>query len=1151
MANDVTTRSELKKSGYLKKNHKGSTFEKKSFRRWFVSDGFYVNYYAAESKSKACGRFDLRNVTEMKTSPTVPNTLIIRIADKKDKDMVISFADVPNDEAAWKKLWCSAVAAPAIAKDAELLKYRDETLALTFNDKFSAQGALPVSKLKSSMSAESLYSPRRQPTAEEFSKCLPAKPAEPPPPALSPVVEPQAQALPTDPCPSSGVNELPQPAEPAPEAEVEATPAADANAQTEAKAQAEEEAKTEEKAEAEEKVEAETKVEAEVEPGANAAGEATEEAEGGAEGEAKAEPEVPMDDAPRDDPPEGEGEDGDESVLVVDVPAGVVPGDKLRVTAPNGVKVLVTVPEGAVSGSQLEFALPEEAAAMPSTTAPEVVDTAEQPEDASPQPPIGDPPDLTPSSEAKASLPDPPDALTSQNEEPKALDEGSAAVLLQSGVRGHNARWQLQEHRRQTWLAHYLQPYVSEFDKAYNLAVTAEEVGRIDQAKQAYDQRKNMKEIQALVAERKTTEARKLGWDGKNPPPLPEPKVEGFNLGIKCFSKSEDPPIGDLDDNTDAAAVKVQSVYKGYKTRFQEQERRRTEWLSYYKRTGQFDEALEMSISEEEVDEIEQLRKIAADPNAVSAATKVQSALRGKNARDSLNETARLEWLKFYMDTGEYDKAQEMCISEAEMDEVNAQRVLAGGGGDASKAAVLLQSAERGRKAREDMKEQARLEWLTYYKTAGDFKQAMDLTVTDEEEAEVARLAAAAESSPELAKAATKLQGAARGHLARTEVQEASRKEWLKYFTDSGEYDKALELCVTDGEEEEINQLRLAKQLSEPNGGPADDNTEEYRRTTWLNYYKEEGEWDKALELCVTQDEEAQIKEKRDAGGPVDDDTEEYRRTTWLKHYTEEGEWDKALELCVTQDEEAQIKEKRDAGGPVDDDTEEYRRTTWLKHYTDVGKYEEALELCVTQDEEAKVKEKRDAGGTGELPSETAEVDDATEEHRRSTWLSYYIAEGKYEEALDLCVTQAEEASVAQKQEEARLLWLSYHEEEGDFTKALEMCVTAEEEAKIIALMSESEKAEAFVTAIKAYDWELATQLASTQQERDDLAGSISRVADMKKFKDAGDIEQALKLAITQQEEADILASQESKVTVEMTSPDGSGVAVAMVANNK
>jgi len=49
----------------------------------------------------------------------------------------------------------------------------------------------------------------------------------------------------------------------------------------------------------------------------------------------------------------------DPHLLLVDVPKGVTPGDKLTVGTPDGGKVLVTVPDGAWDGAVLEFRLPD------------------------------------------------------------------------------------------------------------------------------------------------------------------------------------------------------------------------------------------------------------------------------------------------------------------------------------------------------------------------------------------------------------------------------------------------------------------------------------------------------------------------------------------------------------------------------------------------------------------------------------------------------------------------------------------------------------------------------------------------------------------------------------------------------------------------
>ena len=64
--------------------------------------------------------------------------------------------------------------------------------------------------------------------------------------------------------------------------------------------------------------------------------------------------------------------------------------------------------------------------------------------------------------------------------------------------------------------------------------------------------------------------------------------------------------------------------------------------------------------------------------------------------------------------------------------------------------------------------------------------------------------------------ALTKVQARVRGHLARDAQQESRRQEWLQYYAAEGDYDKALELAVSQREIDAVYAMRF--QLSEPDG---------------------------------------------------------------------------------------------------------------------------------------------------------------------------------------------------------------------------------------------------------------------------------------------------------------------------------------------
>ena len=53
-------------SGYLTKNHAGRALDAGSRRRYFVSEGYHVQYFETEKRKTRHGRFDLRNVTAVR-----------------------------------------------------------------------------------------------------------------------------------------------------------------------------------------------------------------------------------------------------------------------------------------------------------------------------------------------------------------------------------------------------------------------------------------------------------------------------------------------------------------------------------------------------------------------------------------------------------------------------------------------------------------------------------------------------------------------------------------------------------------------------------------------------------------------------------------------------------------------------------------------------------------------------------------------------------------------------------------------------------------------------------------------------------------------------------------------------------------------------
>ena len=218
---------------------------------------------------------------------------------------------------------------------------------------------------------------------------------------------------------------------------------------------------------------------------------------------------------------------------------------------------------------------------------------------------------------------------------------------------------------------------------------------------------------------------------------------------------------------------------------------------------------------------------------------------------------------------------------------------------EATKAATKMQANFRGLAARDAKQEAARKQWLRYYAAAGEWESALELAVSEDEEALVQVARAAIEAPEATAAAAIKLQSSFRGLTARQTKQEEARMQWLEYHTEMGEWDAALALAVTEVEVAVITDARAAAEAHETSGAAtqpsppslppplemaaiklqssfrgltARNAKQEAGRRQWLEYYMTVSEWESALELAVTDDEVAAIAKA--AAQPVETPTE-------------------------------------------------------------------------------------------------------------------------------------------------------------------------------------------------------------------------------------------------------------------------------------
>ena len=95
--------------------------------------------------------------------------------------------------------------------------------------------------------------------------------------------------------------------------------------------------------------------------------------------------------------------------------------------------------------------------------------------------------------------------------------------------------------------------------------------------------------------------------------------------------------------------------------------------------------------------------------------------------------------------------------------------------------------------------------------------------------------------------AATRMQSYVRGHAARNDQQEAARLQWMKYYLDLAEWDEALALAVTAEEEAQVAARRSG------------NSNEEEGRQKWLKHYLATRNFKEAEALVVTPEEAAQV----------------------------------------------------------------------------------------------------------------------------------------------------------------------------------------------------------------------------------------------------------------------------------------------------
>ena len=129
-----------------------------------------------------------------------------------------------------------------------------------------------------------------------------------------------------------------------------------------------------------------------------------------------------------------------------------------------------------------------------------------------------------------------------------------------------------------------------------------------------------------------------------NPPTTDAPTAAQEPVLSKVQARSVPKPIIEVED----AATKLQSSFRGLKTRDARQEAARLQWFHYYLqlKVAEWEEAANLAVTEEELSLV-------------------------KEAKESGNEEVRrFEWFKYYLTNGNYAKAVELVTTPAESAQV-------------------------------------------------------------------------------------------------------------------------------------------------------------------------------------------------------------------------------------------------------------------------------------------------------------------------------------------------------------------------------------------------------------------------------------------------------------------------------------------------
>jgi len=207
-------------------------------------------------------------------------------------------------------------------------------------------------------------------------------------------------------------------------------------------------------------------------------------------------------------------------------------------------------------------------------------------------------------------------------------------------------------------------------------------------------------------------------------------------------------------------------------------------------------------------------------------------------------------------------------------------------------------------------------------------------------------------------------------------------------------------------------------------------------------------------------------------------------------------------------------------GHQVRDHQEEARRVEWLRYYAAERQLDEALKLAIKPHEEAAIKRMQAGDVKGGIAALLATGPSTMV--KKSAEFVEAIKTYDWAKAEKYAATAQDRQDLADSK--ARVQWLEEYAKRGDGEKAKSLAITDAEVKRIDWVLG----GKTFEQAIQSYEWDIARQLATSAQERADVADSEARVQWLERHLVAGEMAKAAELAITDAEIFKIQQAQKS-----------------------